>query len=104
VQPLWARDRDIAGKPLDRHTLLLGLSGASLNAFGRQEILEIIDLRDLVASQRAHWNSERLSHIVTPVERMYELADPLVAKRIGITAHSARRSSPEHRLWSPTVN
>ena len=41
----------------------LGLRGAALVAFGKRELLEVVDMTDFVAAQRAHLADAGLRHL-----------------------------------------
>ena len=56
---------------LARKAIQLGLRGQTLEAFATTELLEVIDLSDFVASQRANVAESKLSALHTPVERLY---------------------------------
>jgi hypothetical protein len=75
---------------LDRRALQLGLRGEVLEAFGRRELVEVIDLSDFVAEQRARLSSGGVAAIVTPRERVYRPADPEVASRLRLDAGPVR--------------
>ena len=53
-----------------------------LESFGRRELVEVIDLSDFVAEQRARISSTGVSALITPRERVYKPADPKVAARL----------------------
>jgi hypothetical protein len=62
------------------------LRGEVLEAFGRRELLEVIDLSRFVAEQRAALAASGVNTLVTPRERVYFPADRAVAARLGISA------------------
>jgi hypothetical protein len=59
-----------------------------LEAFGRRELLEVIDLTEFVAEQRARLLSGGVSTLVTPRERVYRPADPEIASRLRLAQAS----------------
>jgi hypothetical protein len=67
---------------LERRAIQLGLRGEVLEAFGRRELVEVIDLSDFVAEQRARLSSGGVSALATPRERVYRPPDPAVAARL----------------------
>jgi hypothetical protein len=69
---------------LDRRAIQLGLRGGGLEAFGRRELVEVIDLSEFVAEQRSVLATRGVSVLVTPRERVYTPADPAVAARLGL--------------------
>jgi hypothetical protein len=71
----WDPDHDLSGAKLERRAIQLGLRGKTLEAFGRRELLEVIDLSDFVVEQRMRHLSGEISAIMTPRERVYRPAD-----------------------------
>lgn len=85
VRLQWDPDHHPSGTKLDRRAIQLGLRGSVLEAFGRRELLEVIDLTAFVAEQRERLQSGGVSAILTPRERVYRPADPQTATRLGLT-------------------
>lgn len=85
VRLQWDPDHHPSGARLDRRAIQLGLRGEALEAFGRQELLEVIDLSEFVAGQRARFLSGGVSALATPRERVYRPADPAIAARIRLS-------------------
>lgn len=82
VRLQWDPDHHPSGAKLERRAIQLGLRGEVLEAFGRRELVEVIDLSAFVAEQRSRLSSGGVSAIVTPRERVYRPADPEVASRL----------------------
>jgi hypothetical protein len=82
VRLQWDPDHHPSGAKLERRAIQLGLRGEVLEAFGRRELVEVIDLSEFVAEQRARLSSGGVSALVTPHERVYRTADPEVASRL----------------------
>lgn len=82
VRLQWDPDHHPSGAKLERRAIQLGLRGEALEAFGRRELVEVIDVSDYVAEQRARLLSGGASAIETPRERVYRPADPAVARRL----------------------
>ena len=82
VRLQWDPDHDPLGAKLERRAIQLGLRGDALEALGQRELVEVIDLSEFVAEQRALLFSNGLSAILTPSERVYRPADPVVATRL----------------------
>lgn len=82
VRLQWDPDHHPSGAKLDRRAIQLGLRGETLEAFGRRELVEVIDLSEFVAEQRERLASGGVAAIVTPRERVYRPADPAVAARL----------------------
>src|SRR5262249_4053931 len=51
VRLQWDPDHDPHGRALPRRAIQLGLRGAALEAFGKRELLEVIDMTEFVAWQ-----------------------------------------------------
>ncbi|VTT98075.1 Uncharacterized protein OS=Planctomyces limnophilus (strain ATCC 43296 / DSM 3776 / IFAM 1008 / 290) GN=Plim_1570 PE=4 SV=1: DUF4291 [Gemmataceae bacterium] len=84
VRLQWDPDHHPSGAKLDRRAIQLGLRGGVLEAFGRRELVEVIDLSDFVAEQRERLKSAGVRAIETPRERVYRPADPATATRLGL--------------------
>jgi hypothetical protein len=84
VRLQWDPDHDPSGAKLERRALQLGLRGEALEAFGRRELVEVLDLSEFVAEQRSRVASGGVSALHTPRERVYHPADPEVATRLGL--------------------
>lgn len=52
VRLQWDPDHDPFGKPLNRKALQLGLRGAMLETYGKEKIVEILDITDFVFTQK----------------------------------------------------
>jgi hypothetical protein len=78
VRLQWDPDHDPSGGKLERRALQLGLRGTALQALGRTELLEVIDLTDFVAKQRAALAAGHRDALVTPTERVYTPANNAV--------------------------
>lgn len=57
VRLQWDPDHDPSGGKCERRAIQLGLRGKTLEAYGKEEIVEIIDMSDFVARQR-EFNSD----------------------------------------------
>jgi hypothetical protein len=84
VRMQWDPDHHPSGAKLERRAIQLGLRGKVLKAFGRRELVEVIDLTEFVAEQRARLSSGGVSTIVTPRERVYRPTNPEIATRLRI--------------------
>lgn len=84
VRLQWDPDHLPTGDKCERRAVQLGLRGGILEAFGKREAIEIIDVSDFVAEQWkeiANWKSGTL---VTPVERVYRPSDSQVVENVGL--------------------
>ncbi len=127
VRLQWDPDHGPSGGKLERRALQLGLRGEVLEAFaarhgvpslhvastlrgeafGKRELLEVIDMTEFVAEQRAH-ALLGTAELRTPVERVYTPSDAAVAKRIGLAGcrrnqnggcYDRRASCHLRRVW-----
>jgi hypothetical protein len=85
VRLQWDPDHDPSGAKLERRAIQLGFRGAVLEAFGQQELVEVIDVSEFVAEQRSRLASSGESTILTPRERVYRPADVAVAARLRLS-------------------
>jgi hypothetical protein len=84
VRLQWDPDHDPSGAKLPRRAIQLGLRGEALEAYGRRELLEVIDVSEFVAEQRANARRADLSRLLTPRERVYLPADPGLRTKLGL--------------------
>ena len=82
VRLQWDPDHSPSGAKLERRAIQLGLRGSVLEAFAKTELVEVIDLTQFVASQRA--NVEHVSVLQTPVERVYVPRSVRARERVGL--------------------
>ena len=62
----------------------LGLRGEALAAYGKQEIVEIIDMSEFVAREREQRANLSATGLVMPLERVYTSSLPAAADAIGL--------------------
>jgi hypothetical protein len=86
VRLQWDPDHLPTGDKCERRAIQLGLRGATLEAYGEREIVQIIDMSAFVAEQRSNVHEWKAGKLLTPSERVYMPADPNIAK-----------------TWSPTL-
>jgi hypothetical protein len=79
VRLQWDPDHHPKGAKLERRAIQLGLRGEVLEAYGRREVVEVIDLSAFVAEQRERLAGGGVLALITPRERAYRPADPAVA-------------------------
>ena len=92
VRLQWDPDHQPDGMKEERRAIQLGLRGDTLAAYGKREIVEIIDMNEFVASQREFSESERYSQLRTPVERPYRPTQESVAFWIGLASDPSANS------------
>ena len=94
VRLQWDPDHHPSGAKLERRAIQLGLRGEVLEAFGKRELLEVIDMTEFVAEQRQRGTASRWADLLTPVERVYVPADPAVAQRLGLAGVTGSPGAP----------
>ncbi len=82
VRLQWDPDHLPTGGKCERRAVQVGIRGAALEAFGKREIVEIVDASEFVAAQRENLRHWKTGELVTPSERVYVPDDPQIAKRI----------------------
>lgn len=70
VRRQWDPDHAPSGAKLARRAIQLGLRGEMLRALATTELLEVIDMTDFVAQQRAYAQDDN-SLLMTPTEDVY---------------------------------
>ncbi len=80
VRLQWDPDHTPTGDNCARRAVQLGLRGPVLEAYGKQEIVQIIDVKAFVAEQRANVQDWKSSELVTPAERVYPHPCPGVSE------------------------
>jgi hypothetical protein len=76
VRLQWDPDHLPTGEKCERRAIQLGLRGAALEAFGKREIVQVIDISTFVAEQRSSLHEWKTGKLMTPCERVYLPADP----------------------------
>ena len=71
VRRQWDPDHDPYGAKQDRRAIQLGLRGRMLEAMGKAELLEVIDMSTFVAEQREKVEAGDLAGLLTPAESVY---------------------------------
>jgi hypothetical protein len=84
VRMQWDPDHHPRGTSLPRRALQLGLRSRALKDYGKNEILEILDISSFVIEQRENNSAERISELITPMERVYLPDDPKIRTRLGL--------------------
>jgi hypothetical protein len=89
VRLQWDPDHHPSGAKLPRRAIQLGLRGEVLEAFGRQELLEVLDLTEFVAEQRSRLSTSGVMALLTPQERAYVPSDPVLVARLGLSEEAS---------------
>lgn len=85
VRLQWDPDHNPAGTKLDRRAIQLGLRGEVLAGYARDWVVRIEDVSDFVTRQRPHARPP-YQDLISPREEVYPVADPDVARRLGVTS------------------
>ena len=84
VRVQWDPDHHPSGAPLERRALQLGLRGNVLEAFGRRELVQVIDMTAFVAEQRERLAGGGVTALATPRERTYRPASAGLGAWLGL--------------------
>jgi hypothetical protein len=84
VRLQWDPDHGPSGNPLERRAIQLGLRGDVLARYAREWLLDVEDISDFVAEQRAKAEAP-FDRLFTPREDIYPVADPEVIARLGLS-------------------
>jgi hypothetical protein len=87
VRLQWDPDHDPYGGKLTRRAIQLGLKGAMLERFGKQQLSGIEDITDFVLEQKKHVDSRRLDLLEIPVERVWNIGNMELIKKIGVNVN-----------------
>jgi hypothetical protein len=85
VRLQWDPDHDPNGGKVERRAIQLGLRGDACRRFADEWLLAIEDVTPFVLDQRVHATPSRYAELVMPTERVYPVADPEVAARLGVS-------------------
>lgn len=88
VRLQWDPDHLPTGEKCERRAIQLGLRGMALEAYGKREAIEITDISDFVAEQRANIASWKSGSLRTPVENVYKPTNQEIADKVGLDQHS----------------
>lgn len=86
VRLQWDPDHLPNGGKCERRAVQLGLRGQALEAFGKREAVEIIDVSGFVSEQRAEIANWKSGTLFTPTERVYRPDDSQSAENVGLIA------------------
>ena len=82
VRLQWDPDHDPHGRAVARRAIQLGLRGSVLQAFGKNELLEVIDMTAFVEAQRTRLSRSGISDLQIPVESVYIPDDEAIVRRL----------------------
>src|SRR5262245_26340211 len=93
VRLQWDPDHNPHGNAVARRAIQLGLRGPVLEAFGKRELVEVIDMTEFVSGQRELLSRVGIGELKTPVERVYVPPDQVIARRLKLDETSAPPSA-----------
>jgi hypothetical protein len=93
VRLQWDPDHLPSGGKEERRAIQLGLRDDALEAYGKRELVEIVDMSEFVAAQRPNALRMRLEELMTPVERPYRPAEHIAA-RLGLDPDESAADHP----------
>jgi Domain of unknown function (DUF4291) len=85
VRLQWDPDHLPTGEKCERRAIQLGLRGKTLDAYGKRELVEVIDMSDFVAEQRANADAWQSGRLLTPLESVYVPHDSHIRDRVGLS-------------------
>jgi hypothetical protein len=85
VRIQWDPDHDPNGGKVERRAIQLGLRGEMLEAFGKRELLEVIDMTEFVEDQRQALNTSGVPSLSTPTEFIYRPPDSAIARKLRLS-------------------
>jgi hypothetical protein len=88
VRVQWDPDHNPNGGRLERRAIQLGLRGDALEAFGRRELLEVIDMAAFVRDQRTALEGCGVRNLITPLENVYYPSDSAIARKLKLGAEN----------------
>jgi hypothetical protein len=84
VRLQWDPDHLPNGQPCARRAVQLGIRGKTLEAYGKEQIVEIIDMSDFVSEQCERVNDLTAGGLVTPLEQVYRPSSAEAARTVGL--------------------
>lgn len=100
VRRQWDPDHGPAGNPLKRRAIQLGLRGDVLARYAKEWLLDIEDISEFVAEQRARAIIP-FDRLVAPQEDVYPVAEPRTMKQLrAFLEGKTGPADPGHRLAS----
>ena len=84
VRLQWDPDHDVLGNKEDRRAIQLGIKGNKLQEFGKEMIVKIIDMTEIVKKQKAKIDSGRIEDVLVPKEWIFEVNDPSLKIKLKI--------------------
>ena len=72
VRIQWDPDHSPYGGKLERRAIQIGMKGKTLEAYGKEQINQIVDITDFVKAQKAFIDKRELDQLLIPNETVYE--------------------------------
>lgn len=88
VRLQWDPDHTPSGGKCERRAVQLGLRGDTLEAYGKNEIVEIIDVSEFVAHQRELVGNGNSGTLLAPSEQVYVPRSSVAAANVGLDESS----------------
>ena len=82
VRLQWDPDHDVFGKKEERRAIQLGLKGAVLQKFGKEMIIEIIDMTKIAKEQKLKIDAGNIEEVMIPKEWSYEVKETDLKKKL----------------------
>ncbi|GIJ94542.1 DUF4291 domain-containing protein [Capnocytophaga stomatis] len=99
VRLQWDPDRNYLGEKLKRRAIQLGLKGKSLEKFGTEQIVGIMDITDFVKEQKSLIDSNQVDKLLIPKERIIYFDDGKNNKRIDLGQRNNHNLDTENVGW-----
>lgn len=82
VRLQWDPDHAPNGAPLARRAIQLGIRGSVLEEYGRNAIVEILDVSNFVQTQRQYAEAKGYQNLLCPIEDVYIPANSAICKKL----------------------
>ena len=86
VRLQWDPDHAPSGAALERRAIQLGLRGSMLREYGRNAIVEIMDMSDFVQTQRQFVEARDYENLICPTEDVYLPANLAIRQRLRLNS------------------
>ncbi len=90
VRLQWDPDHGPSGEKCERRALQIGLRGTALKTYGKDGLVEIIDMSEFVARQREFIHNRQTEKLLTPREDVYLPSRQSMAANVGIDPWNTR--------------
>jgi hypothetical protein len=83
----WDPDHDPHGAKQERRAIQIGLRGGFINAFAKDDILQIENISAFVKEQYEFVQNHQLENLMVPTEKPFVFEDDTLNKKLKIKAH-----------------